>query len=343
MAAEVHSQRINSSEVKHHVFFESQDPKVIGILDTVSQIANTDATVLITGESGTGKEIIAQLLHQKSSRCNKGFVAVNCGAIVETLQESEIFGHVKGAFTGAATRKIGKFEAANHGTIFLDEVGEMSKDLQVKFLRILQSGEYAPVGSAENCYADVRVIAATNKDLHSMILKGGFREDFYYRLNILRLELPPLRERKCDIVLLARHFIPVFSAAYQKSDLELSEETKKLLVAYDFPGNIRELENIIHRAVILCSDKIITPQYLPPEVLKDHHPKKSDIAKFHPAKAQAVERFERDYLISMLHENGGIISRAAQQSGLSERNFHEKLKKYGIHGKSFRSTNSILN
>lgn len=317
--------------------FVGKDPKILLVLELVKQVANTNATVLITGESGTGKEIIARMLHEGSSRKDNDFIAINCGAIAETLQESEMFGHVRGAFTGATTRKIGKFEAANGGTIFLDEIDEMSKALQVKLLRILQSGEYSPVGVAENLYADLRVVAATNQDLRLQIEVGKFRQDLYYRLNIIRLELPPLRERTKDIPLLVDHFLKMFAAFHEKPGLQIDVETTDFLIQYDYPGNVRELQNIIRRAVILCREKNISPQYLPPEVLYKNSPAiEGSFTSFHEAKAQTVEEFERTYLTSMLMKCGGIISRAAEHSGLSERNFHEKLKKYDIHGKSFR-------
>ncbi len=317
--------------------FVGKHPQVLSVLDMVNRIADTDATVLITGESGTGKEIIAQMLHEKSSRRTNSFIAVNCGAIAETLQESELFGHVRGAFTGAMAPRVGKFEAAHGGTIFLDEISEISKALQVKLLRILQSGEYAPVGIAENRFCDVRVVAATNQDLQPLIEDGRFRQDLYYRLNIIRLEIPPLREHKEDIPLLIDHFLKMFKDAYQRPELQINREAEELLMQYDYPGNVRELENIVRRAIILCSDKCISPDYLPREVLSPRFAStQSEPPTFHQAKAQVVEEFEREYLASMLRDCGGIASRAAQRSGLSERNFYEKLKRYGIHSTTFR-------
>lgn len=316
--------------------FISQDPKVLEVLDMVAQVANTDATVLITGESGTGKEFIARSLHEKSGRDRAPFLAVNCGAIAETLQESELFGHARGAFTGATEARIGRFEAAHRGTIFLDEISEMSKALQVKLLRVLQYGEYAPVGSTENRLCDVRVIAATNQNLRPLIAAGVFRPDLYYRLNVIRLELPPLRQRRNDIPLLINHFLHIFGATYHKPHLQLHADTRDLLLRYDFPGNVRELENIIRRAVILCRDRLLVPGHLTPEVLTGLSAP-TQVADFHSAKAHALEAFERSYLLTILVECGGIVSRAARRSGLSERNFHQKLKKYGICGKDYRA------
>ena len=319
------------------VQFVSEDPRMAEVLDLVHQVADTNATTLIVGETGTGKELIATTLHEKSSRRNAPFIAVNCGAVSETLHESELFGHAKGAFTGAEARRIGKFEAADGGTIFLDEISEMSKALQVKLLRVLQSGEYAPVGITENQYCDVRVVAATNEDLRPRIESGEFRKDLYYRLNIIRVELPRLCERKVDIPLLIDHFVRMFGAAHRKPNLRVNSAAREILLQYDFPGNVRELENIIRRAVILCNDSGITPRHLPPEVLEGPScPVTGRPTTFHAAKDRVIEEFEREFLTSSLRQSGGIVSRASQQSGLSERNFHAKLRKYGIRSQSFR-------
>jgi DNA-binding NtrC family response regulator len=320
------------------VRFIGQHPRVLELLDLVGQVADTTATVLITGESGTGKELIAQLLREHSSRRNRTFVAVNCGAIPESLQESEFFGHVKGAFTGATERKVGKLELADGGTIFLDEIGEMSKSLQVALLRTLQSGEYSPVGSAETRYCDVRVLAAANRKLLDLVDAGEFRRDLYYRLNIIHLEVPPLRDREGDALVLCEHFLEILGADYHKPGLQLSPEARDLLMSYEYPGNVRELENIIRRAIILCRGTHIEPQHLSPEVrgaIQSSEP--SDLDDFQSAKARAIETFERVYLTNILRKCGGIVSRASEYSGLSERNFHEKLKRYGISAKAFRT------
>jgi DNA-binding NtrC family response regulator len=318
--------------------FLGRDPKVLEVLDLVDQVAPTEAPVLILGESGTGKEIIARRLHAHSERRGGPYVGLNCGAVAESLQESELFGHVAGAFTGAVARKRGKFEAADGGTLFLDEVGEMSSALQVKMLRVLQGGEYSPVGMAEERRCDVRVVAATNRPLEQRIQDGAFRVDLYYRLNVIRVELPPLRERPGDLALLARHFLRRFALAYRKPEPALAPEFEEALLRHDFPGNVRELENVVHRAVILCRGGALTPRLLPPELLRSRAEGEgpASASNFHEAKQLAVEQFERDYLTAMLRDCGGIISRAAGRSGLSERNFHEKLNKYGIDGQSFR-------
>jgi DNA-binding NtrC family response regulator len=310
---------------------------VLEVLDLVRQVADTDATVLITGESGTGKEYIAHELHERSSRRNAPFQALNCGSIAETLQESELFGHARGAFTGAEGDKKGKFEAAEGGTLFLDEVAEMSRGLQVKLLRVLQHGEYSPVGAAGNRYCDVRIIAATNRDLLHLTALGQFRDDLYYRLNIIRLHLPPLRERRGDIPLLIDHFLHAFRTAYRKEDLEMSREVREALRQYDYPGNVRELENILRRAVLLCRGRVIALADLAPEVRSVRPIPAAAPSTFHEAKAKVVEEFEQAYLTSMLAAAGGIVSRAARLAGLSERNFHEKIKKYHIRGEDFRA------
>jgi DNA-binding NtrC family response regulator len=316
--------------------YVSNDSHVLEVLDLARQVADTSATVLITGESGTGKEFIAHELHERSSRRLAPFLAVNCGSVAETLQESEMFGHARGAFTGAAEEKKGKFDAAAGGTLFLDEVAEMSRSLQVKLLRVLQYGEYSPVGSAENRHCDVRVVAATNRDLLHLTTVGQFRSDLYYRLNIICLHLPPLRERRGDIPLLIDHFLRAFGTAYGKEGLRPSREVDEILRHYHYPGNVRELENIIHRAVLLCRTHLILPADLAPEV-RAARPAAAAPVDFHKAKARVIEEFEHAYLTSMLAAAGGIVSRAARCAGLSERNFHEKIKKYNIHSEHFRA------
>ena len=247
------------------VQFLGEDPIVRAVKELVAQVAGTDATVLIYGETGTGKELIARLLHQQSARRHTAFIALNCGAIADSLIESEMFGHSKGAFTGAVSARVGRFEAAHRGTIFLDEISEMSRSLQVALLRILQSGEYTPVGSVESRFCDVRVIGATNCELEPLIEQTKFRHDLYYRLNIIRIDLPPLRERQGDIPVLVNHFLNVYADAYGKPGLEIATEAREFLLGLDYPGNVRELENLIRRAVVLCSDRIITLEHLRPE------------------------------------------------------------------------------
>lgn len=316
----------------------SEDHSVVEILELVAQVSNTDATVLVTGESGTGKDLIAKILHEQSSRHTGPFIAVNAGAIPEALMESELFGHKRGSFTGANNEQIGMFAAANGGTIFLDEISEMSAPAQVKLLRVLQSGEYTRVGGAENLYCDVRVVAASNQDLLKLVQEGKFRADLYYRLNVIHLHLPPLRERAGDVPLLTEYFLRMFSRTYRKREMTISRAVREVLVRHNYPGNVRELENVLHRAVILCPGGEILPRHLPSELTTGHISREQPSERdFHSAKSWAVQEFERGYLTSTLKQCGGIVSRAADRAGLSERVFHVKLKKYGIDAKTFRA------
>ncbi len=321
--------------------FVGEDPRVLELLELVQRVAATDAPVLITGESGTGKELLAREIHVASQRSNGPYVAVNCGAIPANLEESELFGHTAGAFTGAGSRKRGKFESAHGGTLFLDELAEMSPAMQVKLLRVLQTGEYSPVGMAETLYCDVRVVAATNQKLESRLADGSLRPDLFYRLNVIRIEVPPLRDRRGDILLLARRFAERFARRYGRGEVALSAEVERFLVAYAFPGNVRELENLVHRAVILATDGTLRLDHLLRLGTAEAPASEPPANDFHAAKQDAIERFERDFLTSALRECGGIISRAAGRTGLSERNFHEKLAKYGIDGQSFRAAGRL--
>jgi transcriptional regulator with PAS, ATPase and Fis domain len=311
--------------------FIGQDPKILEVLELVEKVAATVAPVLITGESGTGKEMIAHEIHRRSDRYLDPWVTVNCGAIAETLGESELFGHTKGAFTGADRRKRGKFECADRGTLFLDEVGELTLSLQVKLLRVLQNGEFAPVGQAENEHCDVRVIAATNHDLGELLRVGKFRSDLYYRLSVIRIELPPLRERRADIPLLTQHFCNSFADDYGRPAPRVSDRCLDVLGRYSFPGNVRELSNMMHRAVIL-SDDVVSERALPNEIVQGRDGESKSVQPtFHELKQSVIEQFERAYIAEMIEANGGVICRAAEVAGLSERSFHEKLRKYGLH------------
>jgi DNA-binding NtrC family response regulator len=295
------------------------------VLDLVKRVAPTDATVLIRGESGTGKEIIAKALHHASNRAGGRFIAINCGALPETLLESEIFGHVKGAFTGAAGNKKGLFEEAHGGTLFLDEIGEMTPGLQVKLLRALQSGEVRPVGSTQTITVDVRVVAATNRDLEPMIRQGIFREDLFYRLNVIPIALPPLRERREDIPLLAEHFLARF-AQRQGRVLRLSAGATERLLRYGWPGNVRELENAMERLAILARDETIEPGDLPPHVgaglLLGQAPGLAAL--------QTLAEAERAHIIQILERYSWNHSRAAEVLGIGRTTLWRKLKDYGI-------------
>lgn len=299
-------------------------------LNLVGRVAASQATVLILGESGTGKELIARAIHYASPRADKPFIKVNCAALPETLLESELFGHEKGAFTGAVARRIGRFEQADKGSIFLDEIGDLSLPLQMKLLRVLQEKEFERVGSNQTIKADVRVIAATNRNLEEAIKKGTFREDLYYRLNVVTIALPPLRERKEDIPLLIEHFLKKYSAQNKKEVVGLSKEAQDLLRQYDYPGNVRELENIIERAVVLCPGKVITVNELPLNI------REFNLSEFYIESQQnrslpkILEDIERQMILKALKNNGGVQTKAAAELGISERVLRYKMKKYGL-------------
>ena len=299
--------------------------EMVQVLDLVERVAPTDATVLIRGESGTGKELIAKALHHASQRAEGRFVAINCGALPEPLLESEIFGHVKGAFTGAGANKKGLFEEAHGGTLFLDEIGEMTPGLQVKLLRALQSGEVRPVGSTQFITVDARVVAATNRDLEPMIREGSFREDLFYRLNVIPIVLPPLRERREDIPLLAEHFLARF-AQRQGRVLRLSAGATERLLRYAWPGNVRELENAMERLAILARDETIEPADLPAHV-------GAGLALGAApglAAEQTLAEAERAHIIQILERYGWNHSRAAEALGIGRTTLWRKLKDYGI-------------
>ncbi len=326
-------------ELRQEYEFETvlgHSPQMVRVLELVSQVAETDATVLIEGETGTGKELVARAVHRNSQRKNMPLVSINCGAIPENLLESELFGFEKGAFTGATKRRKGKFEQAEGGTIFLDEVDEMSQALQVKLLRILQWGEYSPLGSDVTCQCNVRIVAATKKPLNELVQKGIFRDDLYYRLNLIRIYIPPLRDRKDDIPLLADYFFQNAKARLSKPAERISSEVIEWLIEYDFPGNVRELENIINRAVILCKGPEIKIAHLPPEITKKFATTEVPFQLFKQAKKNVLENFERSYLLKVLKTSRGNIKKAAQLSGMHEKNFHQKLKRYGISAKDLK-------
>lgn len=299
---------------------------------TLEKVVSTDVTVLIRGESGTGKELVARAIHYNSRRKDGPFVVVNCAAIPGTLLESELFGHEKGAFTGATTQKIGKFELADGGTIFLDEIGDMSYELQSKLLRVLQGQEFERVGGNERIRTDVRIISATHQDLLRGIQEGTFREDLYYRLNVFPIFIPPLRERKSDIPLLAEHFVRKYNERHGRAVKGLSDEALKALVAYDWPGNVRELENYIERAVVACDGEVIDVADLPFEVRPPRLIDKAYAAgvSLPTSLPDLVERLEREYILRALEEGDWVQVRASQLLGITERMLGYKMQKYGI-------------
>ena len=303
-------------------------PKMKTLLETLAMVAPSDATVLIMGESGTGKEVVANAIHHNSPRAGEPFIKVSCAALPETLLESELFGHEKGAFTGAVARREGRFQLAHRGTIFLDEVGEMSPAIQTKLLRVLQEKEFEPLGSTRTIKVDIRVIAATNRDLEKDVKEGRFREDLYYRLNVVPLTLPPLRERREDIPLLADHFLALYREKNRKPVRGISGKALDLLVRYDWPGNIRELENVIERAVILSRDEVLVPADLPPQI-RMLSPEEGKDAFAIPA-GMSLEEVERALIVKTLDETGGNRTRASEILGINRRTLQNKLKQYGL-------------
>jgi transcriptional regulator with GAF, ATPase, and Fis domain len=300
------------------------------MLAMVEKVADTDSTVLVTGESGTGKELVARALHYNSSRADRMLVAVNCGAIPEELLESELFGHVKGAFTNAVHHREGRFTLADGGTIFLDEIGDMSPNLQVKLLRVLQERTFEPVGSSRTTRVDVRIIAATNQDLPRLIEAKSFREDLYYRLNVLPIEVPPLRERREDVPLLVHHFLDVARQERGCRVESVNDDAMRLLMAYAWPGNVRELENVIERLAILAAGAELCVDDLPSMFLKDS-PEVGCSAPVVPSSGLdfngTVEQFEADLLRQALEHTHWNKNRAAQLLGLSRTTLLEKIKK----------------
>ncbi len=300
--------------------------KLLTILEMIEQLAPTDVTILIEGESGTGKELVANAIHQKSGRGQAPFVSVNCGALPKELIGSELFGHEKGAFTGAWQRKKGRFELANHGTLFLDEIAEMDLEAQVTLLRILEEGRFRRVGGTGEIEIDVRVIAATNKSLKEQVTQGRFREDLFYRLNVVRMSLPPLRERIEDLQLLVLHFLSTFSAKYHKTDVQFTPEASARFAEYHWPGNIRELKNCIERAVILAKDPIIGLDLLPERLQQKSS--LSGVSGF--SAGLSLAEVEKEMIRQTLEHTGGHRKRTSQMLGISERDLYYKLKKYKL-------------
>jgi DNA-binding NtrC family response regulator len=302
--------------------------KMEQVLSIASRVAESKASVLISGESGTGKELVASAIHFASGRKSNPFVAVNCAALNENLLESELFGHEKGAFTGADKKRYGRFETANGGTIFLDEIGDIPLSMQVKLLRVLQEEKFERVGSSETVEVDVRVIAATNKDLKQLIKEGKFREDLYFRLNVVSIEIPPLRERREDIIPLAEFFVNKYSEFSQYKKMTLSKEAAGKIIKYDFPGNVRELENIIHRAVVMARSDVITSEDIFMNLNKSdekNNPDNIDEMNLN----ENVELLEKKLVKIALDKSNGNQSSAARKLGISERNLRYRLTKWG--------------
>jgi DNA-binding NtrC family response regulator len=305
-----------------------KSPQMLKVYDLIETVSKTDATILIMGESGTGKEVVANAIHLQSPRKGRPFVKVNCAALPETLLESELFGHEKGAFTGALKQRKGRFEMADGGTLFLDEVGDISPGVQVKLLRVLQERQFERVGGNETLSVNVRMICATQRDLKEEIRKGTFREDLYYRLNVVPIVLPPLRERREDILLLVDHFADKFSKKMGREITGLSGDAKTLLLRYPFPGNIRELENMLERAIALIKGKVIEVEDLPEEVCGGETPVRNICEKIRASKplSSATRIFEKEYIQSVLERTKGKKGQAAEILGISRKTLWEKIK-----------------
>jgi len=297
------------------------------IFGTLSLVAKSDATVLILGESGTGKELIANSIHENSPRKDRPFIKINCSALHENLLESELFGHEAGSFTGATEKRKGRFELANHGTLFLDEIGDMSLPTQTKILRVLQEGELERVGGNETIKVDVRLLAATHKDLSKMIETGEFRQDLYFRLAVVPIELPPLRERQKDIPDLVNHFLTRYNEKNKKFIKGLHPESLNLLLRYNWPGNIRELENTIERTVIMCLGEQITPKELPPHMIPSHLAKGDSILQH---KDWTLRDMEREMIRAILHETDNNKSLTAKKLGIARQTLLNKIKEYEL-------------
>ena len=345
---------IKLKTARYHLI--GQSPAILRVFDLVERAADSNSTVLISGESGTGKELIARALHHNSGRASESFVPVNCGAIPGELLESELFGHEKGAFTGAINQRIGRLEMAHGGTVFLDEIGDMPPALQVKLLRVLAEGEIDRVGGTRPIPIDVRVIAATHRDLEASIAEEKFREDLYYRLNVIPIHLPPLRERQEDIPHLIQHYLAVFNESKGKNVGGVDAEALRILCCYPWPGNIRELANFIERMVVLSRASTLTPRDLPPKVLGEvPHEQWAPLEEVVPDETpaeflrashqqnffnglpeeginlkQAVEEFERELITEALDRTDWIKNKAAQLLGLNRTTLVEKLKKMKI-------------
>jgi Nif-specific regulatory protein len=311
---------VGGSEAMHRVY------------EVVAKAASTSATVLITGESGTGKELVAEAIHEASDRAGKPFVKVNCAALPESILESELFGHERGAFTGAVTTRKGRFELAEGGTIFLDEVGDFSPATQVKLLRVLQEREFERLGGTKTIQADIRVLAATNRDLEALVKAGLFREDLYYRLNVFEVTMPPLRERRSDVLLLANYFIEKYSTQNQRSVRRISTAAIDMLMAYHWPGNVRELENCMERAVLLTTDDVIRSHHLPPTL----QTAEASGTSLQGTLQSAVDSLERELMIDALKQHRGNKAAAARTLGLTERVMGLRVRKHGIDPRRYK-------
>ena len=331
--------KIENEDLKARLQDDLDRPDIIGkssamkaLMDMLAMVAPSEATVLITGESGTGKELIARSLHDNSARRDRPLITVNCAALTESLLESELFGHVKGAFTGADRRREGRFMQADGGTIFLDEIGETSPRMQAKLLRVLQEKEIQHVGSEEVLRVDVRIVAATNRDLEEEVQAGRFREDLFYRLNVMQLSVPPLRERQTDIPLLAQHFLKAYAGRNRKTVKGIVPLAMDMLLKYEWPGNVRELENAIERAVILIPGQHVTEKQLPLRIVQKHPDYDSPTEAAMPTTdgTRTLDDMEKEAIVTTLAATDGNKSETARRLGISRKTLHNKLKAYRL-------------
>jgi two-component system response regulator HydG len=318
--------KLRSEYDQGHIIGKS--PAMKELIEMLAMVAPSEATVLISGESGTGKELIAKSIHFNSQRKSHPLVVVNCAALAETLLESELFGHEKGAFTGADRRKEGRFRQAHQGTLFLDEVGETSLAMQAKLLRVIQEREIQRVGGDENIPVDVRVVAATNRDLETEVGQGRFREDLYYRLNVVNLKAPPLRERQEDIPLLAQHFVDQYAAKNRKQIKSFSPLAMDMLLKHDWPGNVRELENAVERGIILAAGEYLTEKELPLTITRDYSGEDGSLS-LPSVKHRTLDEIEKEAILAEMKATGGNKSETARRLGINRKTLHRKLKDYG--------------
>jgi DNA-binding NtrC family response regulator len=345
----LHEIKVLRKEVERRYSFGNfigKSPRMQEVYDLISDVAETDATVLIRGETGTGKELVAKSIHFNSSRKDRIFVGINCGALTETLLESELFGYEKGAFTGAMKQKLGKFEQADGGTLFLDEIGEFSPNTQVKLLRVLQERVIERVGGNREIKVDVRIIAATNRDLEEEVAKGGFREDLYYRINVVPIWLPPLRERREDIPLLAKYFLAKYTHMFKRDTTLISQDVLNEMMTCDWPGNVRQLENVIERAIIMAKGSSIThidlldkpkrTEEKPVEVRPRYIPDLENLP-FKEAKRRLIKEYEREYITGLLKRCKGSITLSSNISHLDMKTLRRKMEEYGLYKEHFKS------
>ena len=335
IARAIAMKRLHDNSGSHDTFLRNivgHSPQMQDVFKLIKRVAATDSTVIIQGESGTGKELVARALHAGSMRADRPFISVNCGAFTETLLESELFGHVRGSFTGAVSNKKGLFEIAEHGSLFLDELGELSPKTQVKLLRVLEERSFYPVGGSQPKKVDVRVIAATNRDLEEEVRRGNFREDLFYRLNVIPVTLPTLRDRQEDIPLLAGHFLARYSTLMGKEVLRISEDSMASIVNYDWPGNIRELENVIQRGVALADGDTIDCEHLADKILAapERQPEETELPPEGLDLDMKLDEIERNYILRALHRTNWHMTQAAHLLGMPFRSLRYRVKKLNI-------------